>query len=137
MTKPDLVPGRVTRLQSGFYTVYTEQGTITCSLRGRLKRRNFQGDVIAVGDDVDIMVMQGGSAIEFIKPRHSALVRLDPTPRGDYKQILLANIDQVVFVYACANPEPHLRMLDRFLVIAEKQNIQPLIVANKVDLVGL
>jgi ribosome biogenesis GTPase len=42
-----------------------------------------------------------------------------------------------VIVFACAEPEPHLRMLDRFLVIAEKQQIRPLIVANKVDLVGL
>ncbi len=40
-----------------------------------------------------------------------------------------------VIVFACANPEPHLRMLDRFLVIAEKQQIPPVIVANKADLV--
>ena len=40
-----------------------------------------------------------------------------------YRQIMLANIDQIVLVFACADPEPHLRMLDRFLVIAEKQGI--------------
>jgi ribosome biogenesis GTPase len=60
-----------------------------------------------------------------------------PTPRGEYRQIMLANPDQVVLVFACAQPEPHLRMLDRFLVICEKQELPPLIVANKVDLVGL
>src|SRR5690606_24072525 len=40
-----------------------------------------------------------------------------------------------IFVFACANPSPKLKMLDRFLVIAEKQNIRPIIVANKIDLV--
>lgn len=137
MVEKALIPGRVLRLQSGFYTVQTAQGRVICSLRGRLKRRSFQGDVIAVGDEVRISLVQGGGAIEEILPRRSALVRSDPTPKGEYQQILLANIDQVVFVFACANPDPHLRMLDRFLVIAEKQGIPALIVANKVDLIGL
>jgi ribosome biogenesis GTPase len=74
--------------------------------------------------------------IEFIEPRTSSLVRLDPRPQGIYQQVLLANPDQAVFVFACANPNPHLRMLDRFLVIAEKQELPAIIVANKVDLVG-
>jgi ribosome biogenesis GTPase len=47
---------------------------------------------------------------------------------------MLANPDQAVFVFACAHPSPKLRMLDRFLVIAEKQNIPAIIVANKTDL---
>jgi ribosome biogenesis GTPase len=49
--------------------------------------------------------------------------------------VLLSNPDQAVFVFACANPNPKLRMLDRFLVIAEKQKIPVVIVANKIDLV--
>jgi ribosome biogenesis GTPase len=49
--------------------------------------------------------------------------------------VLLANPDQAVFVFACAHPNPRLKMLDRFLVIAEKQKIPAVIVANKVDLV--
>jgi ribosome biogenesis GTPase / thiamine phosphate phosphatase len=49
--------------------------------------------------------------------------------------VLLANPDQAVFIFACAHPKPRLRMLDRFLVIAEKQNIPAIIVANKIDLV--
>jgi ribosome biogenesis GTPase len=79
----------------------------------------------------------GKGEIEEIVPRSNALVRLDPTPKGAYQQILLANPDQVVLVFACAQPAPHLRMLDRFLVIAEKANLPALIVANKLDLVGL
>jgi len=134
----ETVPGWVTRFQSGFYTIQTENGKITCSLRGRLKRRSFQGDIISVGDRVQISLQPDGSgAIEVIEPRHSELVRLDPTPKGMFRQILLSNPDQVVAVFACAQPEPHLRMLDRFLVIAEKQNLKAVIVANKVDLVGM
>jgi ribosome biogenesis GTPase len=53
-----------------------------------------------------------------------------------YQQVLLANPDQAVFVFACANPAPSLRMLDRFLVVSEKQEIPAIIVANKMDLVG-
>ena len=134
----ETVPGWVTRFQSGFYTIQTENGKITCSLRGRLKRRSFQGDIISVGDRVQISLQPDGSgAIEVIEPRHSELVRLDPTPKGMFRQILLSNPDQVVAVFACTQPEPHLRMLDRFLVIAEKQNLKAVIVANKVDLVGM
>src|SRR5690606_14555666 len=73
--------------------------------------------------------------IEDVEERERAIVRLDPRPQGDYQQVLLANPDQAVFVFACANPAPRLRMLDRFLVIAEKQLIPAVIVANKVDLV--
>jgi ribosome biogenesis GTPase len=61
---------------------------------------------------------------------------MDPTPRGEYQQIIVANPDQAIFVFSCANPEPRLGMLDRFLVIAEKQGIPGLIVANKIDLVS-
>lgn len=128
----------MTRYQSGFYTIQTEGGIVTCGLRGRLKRRTIQGDVISIGDLVNIsMLPEGSGVIEEILPRHSELVRMDPTPRGEFRQILLSNPDQIVIVFACAAPEPHLRMLDRFLVISEKQRLGALIIANKVDLVGM
>ena len=63
-------------------------------------------------------------------------MRLDPRPQGVYQQVILANPDQAVFVFACAHPAPHLRMLDRFLVIAGRQSLPAIIVANKIDLVG-
>jgi ribosome biogenesis GTPase / thiamine phosphate phosphatase len=135
--RPDTFPGTVTRLQSGFVTVRTDQGTFTCHLRGRLKRTKLRVDVLAIGDRVEISPQSDGSAmIEEIAPRQHSLVRLDPTPKGDYQQVILANPDQVLLVFACTNPEPHLRMLDRFLVICEKQGIPARIIANKVDLVG-
>ncbi len=133
------VQGWVTRLQSGFYTVQTQDGAvITCRPRGRLKLLQRDGDVIAVGDQVQISLLpEGGGVIEAVEPRHRALVRKDPRPRGVYQQILLANLDQLVMVFACMNPFPSLRMLDRFLVIAEKQGIPAMIVANKIDLIGV
>ncbi len=137
MTKEQWIPGWVTRLQSGFYTVSTGTGTVTCSLRGKLKRQTENIDFIAVGDHVQIQHFADGSGvIEKIEERRSALVRQDPRPKEVYQQVLLANPDQVVIVFACAQPEPHLRMLDRFLVICEKQRLPPLIVANKADLTG-
>jgi ribosome biogenesis GTPase / thiamine phosphate phosphatase len=136
--KADTISGVVTRLQSGFYTVATSDGVVTCSIRGRLKRKKEREDILAVGDRVQISLLADGSGvIEEIEPRLHSLVRLAPTPRGEYKQILLSNADQVAMVFACTEPEPRLRMLDRFLVICEKQRIPPVIVANKVDLVGL
>jgi ribosome biogenesis GTPase / thiamine phosphate phosphatase len=136
--KAEYIPGVVIRLQSGFYTVSTPDGVVTCSIRGRLKRKTEREDILAVGDRVQISLQQDGSGvIEHIEPRLHALVRMAPTPRGEYKQILLSNPNQVALVFACTEPDPRLRMLDRFLVICEKQQIPPLIVANKVDLVGL
>jgi ribosome biogenesis GTPase len=133
----DLQRGLVLRLHAGLFMVQTEKGIIPARLRGRLKRGPRQGDLVAVGDRVWLRLLPDGSGvIEEIEPRKRAIMRLAPRPHGAYQQILLANPDQVVLVFSCAQPEPRWGMLDRFLVIAEKQHIPPLIVANKVDLVG-
>ena len=130
--------GLIIRSQSGFYTVQTDAGQWMCRLRGRLKRGPRLGDVIAVGDWVEITALDGeNGVIEAIEPRSRMLIRLAPNPHGLYQQILIANPDQAVFVFACADPQPHLGMLDRFLVVAERQAIPALIVANKLDLVGI
>ncbi|HEY9078148.1 MAG TPA: ribosome small subunit-dependent GTPase A [Anaerolineaceae bacterium] len=129
--------GWVTRMQSGFYTVQVGSETLVCHVRKRLKRGKEMGDLISIGDRVEVSRQPDGSGmIEEILPRQRALIRLDPTPRGVVQQILLANPDQVLLVFSCAQPAPHLRMLDRFLVIAEKDQIPAAIVASKVDLVG-
>jgi len=140
MSAPTPLTGLIIRAQSGFFTVLgaDSDSPVTCQLRGRLKQGRREGDLAAVGDTVKYTLLPDGSgAIDEILPRKSEIVRLDPRPQGEYRQILLANPDQAVFVFACAHPEPKLRMLDRFLVIAEKQNIPAVIVANKVDLIGL
>ncbi len=127
--------GLIVKAQSGFFTVKTGTKSVVCQLRGKLKQGKAQGDIAAVGDRVHITVLADGSGvIDEVEERKRAIVRLDPRPQGDYQQVLLANPDQAVFVFACTHPNPRLRMLDRFLVIAEKQRIPALIVANKIDL---
>lgn len=128
--------GLIIKAQSGFFWVETGEGIIVCQLRGKLKQGRAKGDIAALGDRVDISVLKDGSGvIETVEERRQAIVRLDPRPQGEYQQVLLANPDQAVFVFACAHPTPRLKMLDRFLVIAEKQRIPAVIVANKIDLV--
>lgn len=128
--------GLIIRSQSGFYTVETSKGLVTCQLRGRLKQGPRLGDVAAIGDRVRITLLEDGQGvIETIEPRKKMLTRMAPTPSGEYQQIIIANPDQAVFVFACADPAPRLGMLDRFLVMAEWQELPALIVANKIDLV--
>ncbi|MEW5869018.1 MAG: ribosome small subunit-dependent GTPase A [Chloroflexota bacterium] len=130
--------GLIIRSQSGFYTVKTEDHRVfVCKLRGRLKRGQRLGDVAAVGDWVQFAPLnEEEGVIEDVEARTRMFSRLAPNPQGNYQQILIANLDQAVLVFACAQPEPHLGMLDRFLVISEKQDVPVLIVVNKVDLVG-
>jgi ribosome biogenesis GTPase len=128
--------GLIIKAQSGFFTVESGQGFTVCQLRGKLKQGRATGDIAAIGDRVRITVLTDGSGvIEEVDERERAIVRLDPRPQGEYQQVLLANPDQAVFVFACAHPHPKLKMLDRYLVIAEKQTVPPVIVANKIDLV--
>jgi ribosome biogenesis GTPase len=51
------------------------------------------------------------------------------------EQVIVANPDQAVFVFSCADPAPNFRVLDRFLVVAERGQIPAVICANKLDLV--
>jgi ribosome biogenesis GTPase len=102
------------------------------ALRGRLK----QGSVkLAVGDDVELEHGEHGEApaIATIHPRRSKLARRAPGA-GFGERVVAANVDQVVVVFALVKPTPHPRMLDRFLVIAEANELAARIVVNKVDL---
>ena len=133
----ELTRGIVVRSQSGFYTIDTEDQQLTARLRGRFKRGRREGDLIAVGDWVQVSQHEDGTVmIEEIEERTSKFSRMAPTARGDYEQIIISNLDQTIFVFSCADPEPKMRMLDRFLIIAEEQQIPSLIVANKSDLVS-
>ncbi len=136
MTNATQRQGLIVKAQSGFFTVETGEGFVICQLRGKLKQGRATGDIAALGDRVQITVLTDGSGVvEKVEERQRAIIRLDPRPQGMYQQVLLANADQAVFVFACANPNPKLRMLDRFLVITEKQRIPAVVIANKTDLV--
>lgn len=118
----------------GVWTVRTDSGeTHSAALRGRLKQEG--NTKLAVGDRVTVERDVRGDtwAIVRIHPRRSALARREPG--GAFgERIVAANVDQVVVVFAMVRPEPHVRMLDRFLVIAEANALPARIVLNKVEL---
>src|SRR5438309_1898354 len=123
--------------------------TVDAAMRGRLKKSNsgrrsdgsLRRDTVlaataslklAVGDDV---LLERGErddawAIAEILPRRSRLARRAPGG-GQGERIVAANVDQVVIVFAAAKPDPHPRMLDRFLVIAEGNSLAARIIINK------
>ena len=139
-TAGTLLSGTVLRARSGFYTVRIDDGTLLeCRLRGRVKQDRGDSDLVVIGDRVAVALLADGEGmIESIEPRHSRFSRRQPGPRGSWKEdMIVANLDQVLVVFACANPMPHLRMVDRFLVVAEHNEVEAVVVANKVDLVGL
>jgi len=142
----------------GAWRVLQDNGTeVEASMRGRLKKvdtgRRADGSIrrdtvasrvgrlkLAVGDRVRLeRDDEGGAdaawAISEILPRKSRLARREPG-HGHGERIIAANLDQAIVMFAAANPEPHRRMLDRFLVIAEANGIASIIVINKVELVG-
>lgn len=138
----------------GVWVVRTTGGeTLDVSLKGRLKRdrdprrdersgnlvRAASDDTktlkLAVGDRVTVESTEtaGGWVISTIHERSSKLSRRAPGgARGE--RVLVANVDQVLVVFAVARPEPNLRMLDRFLVIAEANDLAACIVVNKIDI---
>lgn len=129
--------GVVLRGTGGVWVVRTDAGeTREVALRGRLKKAD--ATKLAVGDEVLIEPDERGGAwaIAEMRPRRSRLARREPGG-GFGERVLAANIDQVVIVFAAAEPEPHPRMLDRFLVIAAANDLPARIVINKVDLVGV
>jgi len=125
--------GTVLSGTGGVWRVLADDGeTYECALRGRVKQGNVK---LAVGDAVSLERGDRGDgyAIAEILPRRSQLARR--TPGGGHgERIVAANVDQVVVVFALVKPVPHTRMLDRFLVIAEANELAARVVVNKVDL---
>jgi ribosome biogenesis GTPase len=118
--------------------VQTKAGTLVCTLRGKLKQGSREVDLAVIGDRVLVSVIEDGKGmIEAVQPRQRMISRLAPADWGEYQQIIIANPDQIILVFACAQPKPRMRMLDRFLVIAEKQAVPAVIIANKIDLVTM
>jgi ribosome biogenesis GTPase len=130
-----LMQGRIIKAQSGLFDVETREGIITAKLRGRLMKHPMESDAAALGDLVLVRRLDDGTgAIEEIMERERVLSRSAPG-RPEIEQVLVANPDQAVFVFSCAEPNPNFRMLDRLLVVAEREQIPAVICANKIDLV--
>jgi ribosome biogenesis GTPase len=118
--------------EGGAYRVLLDGVERLAILRGKAKR---ELDRAVAGDRVRLdpaTLAEDVLGIEAVEPRTSLLERRVPEGRGT--RPVAANVDQVVVVIAAASPAPILQLLDRLLVVAEANDIPPLVVINKIDL---
>lgn len=121
-----MVKGKIIKGIAGFYYVFADDAHIyECKAKGAFRSKKIKP---LVGDNVEIEVIdeekKTGNVIS-IEPRQNELIR--PA---------VANIDQAMVVFALAQPDPHFNLLDRFLVMMERQHIPTRICFNKQDLVS-
>ena len=126
-------------------------GIVVCNLRGNLKKnltynisqsvsrkvikakRGHTYDTVSIGDRVMFTPAEDGTGIiEQVKPRASEFTRAGF--RG-MVQTMVSNLDQLVVVFACAEPNPDLWRIDKWLAAAEAGGLKVLLVANKCELV--
>ena len=134
-----ITTGLVLRARSGFYTIATIEGDLLeARLRGRVKRDRQASDLAVIGDRVMVERLPDGTgAIASVEPREHRFSRRQPGPRGSWREdVIVANPDLVAAVFSADRPPPNPRLIDRFLVVAEYNEVPALLVANKVDLVG-
>jgi len=113
--------GVVVKAISGFYYVQLGNKIWECSLRGRFRKEKKN---VLVGDRVKIVPRDDKTAVvDEILPRETELTRPP-----------VANVEQAIIVFALQDPKPNLGLLDHLLVIAEIENINPVICFNKTDL---
>ncbi len=129
--------GIVLRAQSGFFLVRTSEGEeLTCRMRGRLKKERVRSDLAVLGDRVRVERTGGrdGVLVEVL-PRRTSLSRTHPGSRGAkiVEDVLVANLDRMLAVFAASVPPMNARLVDRFLVVAEHAGIEPVLVINKID----
>ena len=118
-----MINGKIIKGIGGFYYVDTEKGLYECRARGRFRKNKITP---LVGDRVSISVVDEENkkgVVEEIEERDTELVRPP-----------IANVDKALIVFAIKNPSPNLSLLDRFIVLAEKENLEIVIVFTKVDL---
>ncbi len=105
---------------------------ILSSLRGLLKKEKMQAkNIIAVGDFV---YLTSEDSIAHIEERYSFLARTDISGRKE--QLIAVNVDQAIIAISFSNPVLKPALVDRYLIAAEKGNIHPIIVINKIDLLA-
>lgn len=116
--------GKIIKGIAGFYYVHTRHsGTYECKAKGIFRNKKIKP---LVGDNVEIEVLDEENKtgnIVCIHTRENELIR--PA---------VSNISQALVVFAIADPMPNLNLLDRFLVMMERNGIDTIICFNKVDL---
>ena len=116
--------GKIIKGIAGFYYIYAENDEIyECKAKG-IFRKDKQKPL--VGDNVEIEVLdeqEKEGSVTAILPRKNSLIR--PA---------VANVDQAFVIFAMENPKPNFMLLDRFLIMMEKENVPAVICFNKKDL---
>jgi len=119
--------GKIIKGIAGFYYVHTPElnSIYECKAKGIFRNQNIKP---LVGDDVEIDTEgqpEGKGTIVRILPRQNELIR--PA---------VANIDQAMVIFAAAEPDPNLNLLDRFLIMMQKQKVNTIVCFNKMDIVN-
>jgi len=127
--------GVVIKKITNAYTVRQHDRTLICSLSTQLKRHS-DSDPVALGDHV-----RWNEALQIteVLSRRNKLARRASVPMPGahaHEQVIAANLDRVIPVFAAANPKPAWHLLDRYLVSAESAQIPALVVVTKMDLVA-
>jgi ribosome biogenesis GTPase len=149
-----ILTGLVTRRLRGEYAIQIENRIVACALSNKLHKKLIYPtgaptslshrvvavneietvDPIAIGDTVTIIDAGDGTGLTTgVLPRKSQLSRKDPG-LVPLEQVMVANADQALAVFAATHPTPKWGLLDRYLVSAEAANLPALIVITKMDL---
>lgn len=118
--------GKIIKGISGFYYVYVKNfGLYECKAKGIFRNQKVKplvGDNVII-DTIDETGKKGN--ITEILERKNELIR--PA---------VANVDQALIIFAAADPNPNLNLLDRLLILMAKQQVDTIICFNKKDIVG-
>jgi len=128
------VPGMVISVDRGRFTVLLDDDVVVTSSRAReLGRKSIvTGDRVAlVGDTTGVE----GSLARIVRiEERSTLLRRSADDTDTVERVIVANADQMLIVVAAANPEPRLRLVDRYLVAAYDARLTPILCITKTDL---
>jgi len=150
------VTGVVFRKDRGRYQVRVGEQVVPCTISTMLRKRLIyptrdpaslahfevqrvgnikEVDPIAIGDSVTLVDAGDGTGmIKAVLPRRNRISRMDPGPIP-LEQVLVANVDQMVAVFAAARPKLKWHLVDRYLVSAEAAGVPAVICITKLDLV--
>lgn len=128
--------GLVVRSTGSWYDVQTDDGTVASKIRGKFRLAEEETtNPVAVGDHVTIRMNEDGTGlITDIHERRNRLSRRAAGRRVGMEHVIAANIDRAWLVQSIRMPKINTGLIDRFLVMAESNEIPPALVFNKADL---
>ena len=127
--------GLVVEVGRGLCRAAVNGEMMVCDIRGTLiaEGTGFT-NVVAVGDRVLVRLhYEGRGLVEEVLPRRSGLARAD-VHKSHLRQMMAANVDQLLIVAAWLEPRIWFQMIDEYLIGAMRNDLEAVIVINKVDL---